>query len=66
MFLPNSGAGQPHVFEIGNDGLAAIFHVKDFGKILNLLIEIGHVPQLLAAAVHISCGFLVAHMPGET
>lgn len=54
------------LFEVGNQRLAAIFNVKDLREIFDLLVEIGHVPQFLAAAVHIAGAFfLVAHMPGD-
>jgi len=44
-------------FEIGNQCFATRLHVKDCREIFNLFIEQGHIPQLLAAAVHITCGF---------
>ena len=41
-------------FEIGDQRLATIFDVENAGEIANFLIQPGHVPQLLPAAVHIA------------
>lgn len=49
-------------FEIGNQRLTTIFDVENAGEIANLLIQLGHIPQLLPAAVHIAGGlFSGAH-----
>ena len=43
-------------FEIGNQRLTTIFDVENAGEIANFLIQPGHIPQLLPAAVHIAGG----------
>ncbi len=67
LLLPNSRRrSASRFFEIGYQRLTTIFDVENAGKIANFLIQPGHIPQLLPAAVHIAGGLLVAHIPGET